>query len=84
MAQLKLQNILPTSKNLGGLLGNKSGQTGGLKGVLDQLGGKNPQPPSSEGANKNQEQQQPNPVGDVLNKVLGKKKKPEPTPTPPQ
>jgi AsmA protein len=85
MAQLKLQNILPSSKNLGGLLGNKNGQQGGVQGVLDQIGGKNQQQqPSNEGANKPQEQQQKNPVGDVLNQVLGKKKKPEPTPTPPQ
>jgi hypothetical protein len=82
---LKLQNILPSSRNLGGWLGNKSGQRGGIGGVLDQLGGKNQQQPSNQGADKNQGQQQKqNPIGDVLNQVLGPKKKPEATPTPPK
>jgi len=73
MAQLKLQNILPSSKNPGGIIG----------GVLDQLGGKKQQP-NNQGADRNQGQQQQNPIGDVLNKVLGPKKKPAPAPTPPQ
>jgi hypothetical protein len=97
MAQLKLQNILPNSKNLGGLL--KNGPRGGIGGILDQLGGKNQQQPSNQGADQNQQQnnqnqQQPNsqsqqkqnPVGNILNQVLGNKNKqtPQPTPTPPQ
>jgi uncharacterized protein involved in outer membrane biogenesis len=100
MAQLKLQNILPNSKNLGGLL--KNGPRGGIGGVLDQLGGKNQQQTGNEGADKNQGQQpqnnqgqqkpnsqgqqKQNPVGNILNQVLGNKNKPtpSPTPTPPQ
>jgi uncharacterized protein involved in outer membrane biogenesis len=84
MAQLKLQNLLPSSRNLGGWLGNKNGSKGAIGGVLDQLGGKNQLPQSDEGADKTQATQPQNPVSDVLNKVLRKKKKPEPTPSPPQ
>ena len=99
IAQMKLQNILPNSKNLGGalgqILGGKNGAAppGGLEGILGSVGGKTQQRPHQQqqtppaaGSNQGQPQQQPqNPVGDILNQVLGKKKKqptPQPSPTP--
>lgn len=96
IARMKLQNLLPTSKNpgvLGSILGNKGQngtgqQKGGLGGILGALGGEqqNQQQNQSQGVSGNQGQTQPqttqqppqqkqNPVGDILNQVLGKKKK---------
>lgn len=86
MAQMKLQNIVPTSKSLGALFGKggATGQQGGIEGVLGALGGKKQQQQSSPGISKNQnQQQQQNPLGDALNQVLGNKK-PTPSPTPRQ
>ena len=112
VAQMKLQNLLPTSKNpgqltngiVGALLGNEnknqsggSGnqQKGGFSGILDSLGGKQQQPAQQQQQNpgvgsdqgqKQQPQATPTPapnIGDVLNEVFNKKKKPAtPTPTP--
>ncbi len=112
VAQMKLQNLLPTSKNpgqltngiVGALLGNEnknqSGGSGnqpkgGFSGILDSLGGKQQQPAQQQQQNpgvgsdqgqKQQPQATPTPapnIGDVLNEVFNKKKKPAtPTPTP--
>ncbi len=53
IAQMKMQNLLPTTGNpgqltsgiLGAVLGKKSGQQGGLGGILGSLGGQQPKPP---------------------------------------
>jgi hypothetical protein len=112
IAQMKLKNLLPTSKNpgqltngvLGALFGNKnqsgtnaqpSGgqQKGGLGGIVDALSGKqqpqNQQQPQGNPAVGNNQGQQPQAtptpapnLGDMLNQMLNKKKKPSPTPTP--
>ena len=145
LAQMKLKNLLPTSKNpgqlttgiVGQILGGKNqGQNGGqqpqggLSGILGAIGGKQKpqqqqqqpntgvsgnegqqqpqqsqpqtgvtgnegqqQPQQSQpetGATGNEGQQQPqaqptptpNPLGAILDKVLGGKKSPSPTPTP--
>ncbi len=112
IAQMKLKNLLPTSKNpgqltsgvLGALFGNKNQggttaqpsagqQKGGIGGIVDALSGKqqqqNQQPQQGNPAVGNNQGQQPQAtptpppsVGDVLNQVLNKQKKPSPTPTP--
>jgi AsmA protein len=86
IAQMKLQNMLPTSSNpgaltsgiLGAILGNKGqgqqGQQGGLGGILGTLGGQQQQQQQQAGQ---QQQQQPprkpaNAVQDILNQVFGK------------
>ena len=89
LAQMKLNNLLPTSGNpgaltsgLAGLLGGKGGQQqggGGVQGILGALGGQKQQqqqPQSDEGqqGNAQQQQQQQNPVGDIVG-LFGKKKK---------
>jgi AsmA protein len=115
IAKMKLDNLLPTSKNpgqltngiLGAVLGNKnqngnaggaSQQKGGIGGILDAIGGRQPQQnqpqqPASPAVGSNQGQQPqatPTPaapnLGDVLGQVLNRKKKDQatPTPTPPQ
>jgi AsmA protein len=110
IAKMKLDNLLPNSKNpgqlttgiLGAVLGNKnqngpaSGanqQKGGIGGILDAIGGKQPQQnqpqqPASPAVGSNQGQQPqatPTPapnLGDVLGQVLNRKKKDQATPTP--
>jgi AsmA protein len=96
IAQMKLQNLVPTSKSLGALLGNKGGTTGqqqgGIEGILGALGGKQQQQqqggpgiskkPSQQPPTQ-QPQQNPNSWGNVLNQVLGQKT-PTPAPTPPK
>jgi AsmA protein len=114
IAKMKLDNLLPNSKNpgqlttgiLGAVLGNKNQngatggtnqQKGGIGGILDAIGGKQPQQnqpqqPASPAVGSNQGQQPqatPTPapnLGDVLGQVLNRKKKDQatPTPTPPQ
>ena len=89
LAQMKLNNLLPTSGNpgaltsgLAGLLGGKGGPQqggGGVQGILGALGGQKQQqqqPQSDEGqqGNAQQQQQQQNPVGDIVG-LFGKKKK---------
>ena len=88
LAQMKLQNLLPTSGNpaagvLGGILGGQGGQQqGGLGGILGALGGRQQQqqqnqslPQSSQPPNQQQQQQkQPN-AGDLLQQLLGGQKK---------
>ncbi|HLJ86096.1 MAG TPA: AsmA family protein [Candidatus Angelobacter sp.] len=82
MAQMKLQNLLPTTKGVGSLLGGKNAK-GGVQGILDSLGVNKSQ--GDQGAKgKTQPQQGQNPLGDVLNQVFGKGKKSQPTPTPPK
>lgn len=87
VAQMKLQNLLPTSGNpgaltsaIGGLLGgNKGGaqQQGGVGGILGAITGQQQQSrqPRQQGqqpvANPPQQQQQQNPLGGLLNQVLG-------------
>jgi uncharacterized protein involved in outer membrane biogenesis len=105
IAQMKLQNLLPTSKNpgalttgvLGAILGknqpvgeNDGASSDAVSGILGALGGgkHQKQPGSSQQstappADADQQQQQPNPLGDVLNQVLNKKQKQQP-PAPPE
>ena len=140
LAQMKLKNLLPTSKNPGqlttGIVGqilggknqgqNNGGQQpqGGLSGILGAISGKQQQqqqqqpnagvsgnegqqqqpatgvtgnegqqpqqsqPETGAAGNEGQQQPQaqptptPNPLGGLLDKVLGGKKSPSPTPTP--
>ena len=80
LAQMKLNNLLPTSGNpaaltsgLSGLLGGKGGQQGGgVQGLLGALGGQQQQQNPQQ--NNAQQQQQQNPVSDIVG-LLGKKKK---------
>jgi uncharacterized protein involved in outer membrane biogenesis len=92
MAQMKLQNIVPTSKSLETLFGNKgratTGQQGGVQGILDAVTGKQQQQPQPSGpgtskqpAHQPQAQPKQNPMEDVLNQVMGGKK-PTPSPAP--
>ena len=90
LAQMKLNNLLPTSGNpgaltsgLSGLLGGKGGQqqgAGGVQGILGALSGQQPQqqqqPPAQgqQGTAQQQQQQQQNPVNDIIG-LFGKKKK---------
>jgi AsmA protein len=93
IAQMKMQNLVPTSKSLGALFGNKggatTGQQGGVQGIMDAVTGKQQQQtqPSGPGTSKQPPQQpQPkqNPMEDVLNQVMGgKKPAPSPVPSPP-
>lgn len=84
IAQMKLQNLLPTSKNpgqltngiLGAILGNKNQngnatgqQKGGVSGILDALGGKQQQ--------QNQQQQSP-----AVGNNQGQQPQATPTPAP--
>lgn len=82
LAQMKLNNLLPTSGNpgaltsgLSGLLGGKGGQQGsGVQGLLGALGGQQqPQPANGKQGNAQQQPQQQNPVGDIIG-LFGKKK----------
>ena len=89
IAQMKLQNMLPTSSNpaalttgiLGAILGNKGqgqqGQQGGLGGILGTLGGQQQQQQEQAGQQQQQQQQPPrkpsNAVQDILNQVFGNK-----------
>ena len=86
IAQMKLQNLLPSSKNpgqltngiLGAIMGNKnqSGQQpggqqkGGIGGILDQLGG------------KQQQQNQQQPANPAIGNNQGQKPQATPTPKP--
>ncbi|HEX6466495.1 MAG TPA: AsmA-like C-terminal region-containing protein, partial [Terriglobales bacterium] len=94
IAQMKINNLLPTSANpgqltsgvLGSLLGKNgpsSGGQGGLQGVLGALSGKqqNNNAPATDNNNAAQPQQQSpqGAIGDLLNR-LGKKKQPQPAP----
>jgi hypothetical protein len=80
LAQMKLNNLLPTSGNpgaltsgLSGLLGGKSGQQGnGVQGILGALGGQ--QQSNQQPNNAQQQQQQQNPVSGIIG-LFGKKKK---------
>ena len=89
LAQMKLNNLLPTSGNpgalttgLAGLLGGKGGQqpSGGVQGILGALGGQQQQqqqpqtPQGQQGNAQQQQQQQQNPVNDIVG-LFGKKKK---------
>ncbi|MBZ5631097.1 MAG: AsmA-like C-terminal region-containing protein, partial [Acidobacteriia bacterium] len=92
IAQMKLQNLLPTAGNPGalgstilGAIGGKGAQQkqqGGIGGILGALTGQqqqqqNQQQPKQPAASpQRQPQPQPqNPLGDLLNQVLGDKKK---------
>jgi uncharacterized protein involved in outer membrane biogenesis len=86
VAQMKLQNLVPSFNNPGnltsGLLGavlggKKNQQQGGVGGIINAITGQQQQ---NQAGQQNQdgtsEQQQANPVGDLLNQVLqGKQKK---------
>ena len=87
LAQMKLNNLLPTTGNpgaltsgLSGLLCGKGGQQGNaVQGLLGALGGKQqqqqqPESDQQQGNAQQQKQQQQNPLGGVLGGLLGKKK----------
>jgi hypothetical protein len=86
LAQMKLNNLLPTTGNpgaltsgLSGLLGGKGGQQGNaVQGLLGALGGKQqqqqPESDQQQGNAQQQKPQQQNPLGGVLGGLLGKKK----------
>lgn len=90
LAQMKLNNLLPTAGNpgaltsgLSGLLGGKGGQqqgAGGVQGILGTLSGQQPQQQQQQpaqgqqGTTQQQQQQQQNPVNDIIG-LFGKKKK---------
>ncbi len=90
VAQMKLKNLLPTSGNPGALTSGlvnaiTAKNKGGLGGILGNLTGQQQQnQQQNNGAQgKNSGQQQPppqnqNPLGNVLDKVLGNKKKQPP------
>jgi len=98
IAQMKLQNLLPSFGNpgsaasgiLGQVLGGKSGDTGnqpqsGLNGIIGAIAGKPQQQPDQNQAQPQQhQQQQANPLGDILNQVMQGKKKKQPQQPPPQ
>jgi AsmA protein len=91
LAQMKLENLLPSTGNpaagvLGGILGGQGGQQGAqgaLGGILGALGGKqqqrqnqqNPQLPQGEQQPPQQQQQQQPNAVDLLQQMLGGKKK---------
>src|SRR5947209_7184611 len=108
LAKMKLDNLLPTSKNpgaltsgiVGAILGNKNQPAdsngtqpnGGIGGIVGAITGKKqpnqqstPPDQSQNQVGNNPGQQQQNPFGDVLNKVLEqqKKKKQQPQQQPP-
>jgi len=81
LAQMKLNNLLPTSGNpgaltsgLSGLLGGKGGQQQGnpVQGLLGAFGGQ--QQGGQQQGNAQQQQQQQNPMSDIVG-MFGKKKK---------
>lgn len=89
LAQMKLQNLLPTSKDPGaltsGILGAISGKgqgKGGITGILEGVTGQQQQQQNQQQQNgavgNNQGQQQPpanqNPLNNALDQILGKKK----------
>lgn len=87
VAQMKLQNLLPTSKNPGaltsGIVGALSGKgKGGIGGILGGLAGQqqnqNQQQNNGTVGNNSSQQQQPpanqNPLDNALGQILGKKK----------
>lgn len=83
IAQMKLQNLLPSFGNpgnmtqglLGAVLGGKNGQQPhGVSGILGAIAGQQQSDPNAAQQQPDQQQQQPN-VNDLLNQVLGKKKK---------
>jgi uncharacterized protein involved in outer membrane biogenesis len=94
IAQMKLQNLVPsfgnpgnlTSGILGAVLGGKKAQSQGWGGIVGAITGQQPptneqgqQQPSAVGENQQQKQAQPaNPLGDLLNQVLQGKKKKQP------
>jgi AsmA protein len=94
IAQMRLNNLLPTSGNpgqltsgiLGGLLGGKGGQSGqtqgqgGLGGLVGQIAGQGKQ---QQGQANQQQQQQNNPLANALGGLLGGKKKQQQQQQPP-
>jgi uncharacterized protein involved in outer membrane biogenesis len=92
IAQMKLQNLVPNFNNpgnlssgiLGAVLGGKNQKQGGVGGVLGALSGQNQQQQQPQNNNQVQDQQNGNPLGDVLNQVLQGKKKKQPQQQSPQ
>jgi AsmA protein len=84
LAQMKVQNLVPTSKNpdaltsgiVGVITGKNQGKGGVVGGILDNLKGQQQQQ-NNPAAGTNGQQQPPNqnPLGDALGKILGDKKK---------
>ena len=91
LAQMKLQRVLPTTANpalgqaVGALLGGKNGQKPNVGNILGAIAGQaqRQQPANSgqapaqpqPGQTQNQQQPKANPLGDMLNQILGGKKK---------
>lgn len=85
LAQMKVQNLLPTSKNpgaltsgiVGAITGKNQGKGGVVGGILDNLKGQQQQQNTPATGNNGQQQPPPNqnPLGDALGKILGNKKK---------
>jgi hypothetical protein len=100
IAQMKLQNILPTAGNpaagvLGAILGGQSGQQGqqqpgGLQGILGALGGRQqrqPQPgakPPGQQAQPPEAQPKQPNAGDLLQQLLNRTQKKKEPQPPPQ
>ena len=93
LAEMKLQNLLPTSNNpgqlttgiLGAVLGGKksgqaSGEQGGLQGILGGLTGQRKQQQQQPNAQQRPagKQPQPDPLQQVMEGLLGQKKKQQP------
>jgi AsmA protein len=90
VAQMKLQNLLPTSNNpgaltsgiLGAITGKGQGGQGGIGGILGAVTGKQQQQNQQQqqngavgnNAGQQQQQQNQNPLGNALGQILGKKK----------
>ena len=83
IAQMKLQNLLPSFNNpgnltsglLGAVLGGKGQKQGGLNDIVGSLTGQKQQGQQAQSSDQ-QQQQQEDPLGGLLNQVLqGKKKK---------
>jgi len=89
LAQMKLNNLLPTAGNPGALTTGIAGLIGGkgaqqqqgnpVQGILGALGGQQPQqqqqqPAQGQQGTAQQQQQQQNPVNDIIG-LFGKKKK---------
>src|SRR5579864_5325228 len=96
LAQMKVQNLLPTSKDpgaltsgiVGAITGKNQGKGGVVGGILNGLSGQQQQQQQANPAtgNNNGQQQPPsdqNPLGNALGKILGNKKQQQQQPQQP-
>ncbi|HET9698783.1 MAG TPA: AsmA family protein [Terriglobales bacterium] len=86
IAQMKLQNLVPSFSNpgdltsgiLGAVLGGKNGQKGqtdAVGGILGALAGQQQQQQAQPQGNQQNQQQPANPLGDLINQAIGGSKK---------